>query len=355
MQTEASKIGRESTLPDVSVKITFVDTAPVDGQGCQVEGIHYQRSYRDFPGALGTYMDDYKEVIYFLSVWSDIPYTIAFQSDFFSQHSVPKLLQYVISHRNVLGPQLSPKYGSLALRAACPVKGCSLAEKHGRLNLYNDVDNTVTFHCPEHGPHTISILEPTEVACLEANAPTRNLIRSMSHLLDNNTHHVRITGADYAGMYQEVFLYRPLAAWSAATGLAAGRTPHILYAPLIVDWSGAKLSKSLYVREDGYEAMKLLGTDGLCSYAQLKAQFGGNGAEGLRRVWDMMRGWLADPRKLFRSFSVDYLQRVILEEGQIGQRSMVRSQGNNPVPQSKIQDAIRFPLDTRAIVSQGTS
>lgn len=44
--------------------------------------------------------------------------------------------------------------------------------------------------------------------------------------------------------------------------------------------------------------MKLLGTDALCSYAQLKIRFGGNGAEGLRRVWDIVQGWVADPRKL---------------------------------------------------------
>lgn len=105
-------------------------------------------------------------------------------------------------------------------------------------------------------------------------------------------------------MYQEMFLYRPLSAWSAATGLAAGRTPHILYAPLIVDWSRAKLSKGLYVREGGYKAMELFG-DGLCSYARLKSRFGGTGAEGLSRIWEEVQGWVADARKLFRTFTVE--------------------------------------------------
>jgi hypothetical protein len=132
----------------------------------------------------------------------------------------------------------------------------------------------------------------------------------MAHLLDTDKHHVRITGADYAGMYQETFLYRPLAAWSAATGHARGRTPHILYAPLVVDWSGAKLSKSLYVRDGGYAAMRLFGSDGLCSYARLKEQVG---EEGLRRLWDEVVRWVADPRKLFRCWSVEYLQRVVIK------------------------------------------
>lgn len=103
-------------------------------------------------------------------------------------------------------------------------------------------------------------------------------------MLDTRTHHVRITGSDYAGMYQEALLYRPLAGWSRATGLAAGRTPHIIYAPLIVDWSGAKLFKSLYVRDGGYQAMELFGTEGLCSFAQLKVHFGDDGGGGIEKT-----------------------------------------------------------------------
>ncbi|KAF7552458.1 hypothetical protein G7Z17_g4299 [Cylindrodendrum hubeiense] len=324
---QAAAVNVDDEPPFVSVEITFVDTAPVKGEGTEIGGIEYQRSYRDVPGALDTYMADYEEVLYLLSTWSGIRVTTAFQYNLFSSPIIPSILRYFVAHHDLLGRQLSPKHGKLALRAACPIPGCALAEKHGQLNIYNDTnhaqnktaspaanDPTITFHCPHHGPHTISVSNPADVARLEANAPARSLIRSMSHLLDTKAHHVRITGADYAGMYQEMFLYRPLAAWSAATGLAAGRTPHILYAPLIVDWSGAKLSKTLYVREGGYNAMKLFGTDGLGSFAQLKSRFGSNGSEGLRRIWEEVQGWLGDPKKLFRPFSLEYLQRVIIEE-----------------------------------------
>ncbi|GAB1212143.1 hypothetical protein ATERTT37_001273 [Aspergillus terreus] len=307
---QATVANTVSKPPPISVEITFVDTAPVQGHETTIDGIKYQKSYRNVPGALATHMADYMQVLNLLSIWSDIPFTTTFQADFFSHPTIPSLLRYIITNHELLGHQLSPKYGTLALRAACPVPGCGLAEKHGRLNVYNNNSNhqtanaasatpdaTITFHCPHHGPHTICISEPADVARLEANAPARNLIRSMSQLLDTSVHHVRITGADYAGMYQEVFLYRPLAGWSGATSLAAGRTPHILYAPLIVDWSGAKLSKALYVREGGYETMKVFGTEGLCSFTQLKSRFDGDGVEGLRRLWKEVQGWLEDPRK----------------------------------------------------------
>lgn len=325
---QAKAAGTRFKPPSVSVEVTFVDTAPVNDEGLEIDGIQYQKSYRDVPEALQTRMGDYREVLTLLSAWSSIPFTTAFQSDFFAHPSMPLILEYITPHHSSLGRQLSPKYGTLALRAACPVPGCALAEKHGRLNTYHFGDNNssnnhnntssetndtrITFHCPRHGPHAIHLSRPAEVARLEANAPARNLIRSMSHLLDARAHHVRVTGADYAGMYQEVFLHRPLAAWSAATGLAPGRTPHILYAPLVVDWSGAKLSKSLYVREGGYEMMRVLGTDGLCSYAQMRGQFGD---VGLRRIWEEVGRWMRDPRRLFRAWSVEYLAGVVRGEG----------------------------------------
>lgn len=302
--------GTEQQPPPVSVEIMFVDTAPAQGHEVKVDGIHYQKSYRDVPGALERHLADYLEVFQHLSSWSGVPFTTAFQSDFFTASAMPSLVRYVVACRARLGPQLSPKYGTLALRASCP--SCGLAEKHGCLNEYSDA--SITFHCPRHGAHSMRLSRPEEVARLEANAPTRNLLRSMSHLLDDTRHDVRVTGADYAGTYQEMLLYRPLAAWSAATGLAAGRTPHLLYAPLVVDWSGAKLSKALYVREGGYDAMAQLGTDSLCSYARLRAKFGGDGSKGLKAFWDEVQRWVADPRKLFRTYSVEYLQRVMMEQ-----------------------------------------
>lgn len=309
----------DALSPSVTVEITFVDTAPVPGYETEIKGTRYQKCFRDVPDSLNIHMADYHQVLQLLSNWSGISFKTTFQSEFFAEPAMPSILRYIIANHDILGRQLSPKYGKLALRAACPIPGCGLTEKHGRLNVYSEktgvgtFDMTITFDCPHHGPHTISTSQPAEIARLEANAPARNLIRSMSQLLDTSTHHVRITGSDYAGMYQEVFLYRPLAGWSKATGLAAGRTPHILYAPLIVDWSGAKLSKSLYVREGGYETMELFGTEALCSFAQLKIRFGDDGAEGLRRLWEEVQRWLEDPKKLFRTFSVDYLQKVVME------------------------------------------
>lgn len=313
--------------PDILVELDLVDTAPVSALSTEIEGIQYQRSLRDVHGTLNRYVQDYYEVMGLLSSWADIPFTIKYQQDLFSHHSIPQVIHYLVKHHSVLGRQLSPKYGALGLRAACRVPGCSLSEKHGQLNeyKYNDqmqssVSNyeaEIVFQCPFHGPHTINTSDSAQLSRLEANAPARNLIRSMSHLLDVGTHHIRVTGSDYAGTYQEVFLYRPLAAWSTLTGLSVGRIPHILYAPLIVDWSGAKLSKSLYVQDRAYDSMKLLGGYGFISYQELKKKRGETSYETFRKLWREVEKWFAEPKKLFRTYSIEYLLLVLQENGDI--------------------------------------
>ena len=91
------------------------------------------------------------------------------------------------------------------------------------------------------------------VALLEYNTPLRNLIRGLVYSIDNQDETVdyewlRITGSDYAGFYQEQLLYKT----TDLLGYSVSKLPMILYAPLVTDWSGAKLSKSLYVKEGAY-------------------------------------------------------------------------------------------------------
>ncbi|OAR01422.1 hypothetical protein LLEC1_04652 [Akanthomyces lecanii] len=275
LRERLSAYSRDTPPPRVAVEITFVDTAPVPSSVIEFDGITYQRSYRDVPGALATYMDDYRDALGQMSQWSGVPFQTRFQSDFFSHPAVPSLVGWMVAHRDRLASQLSPKHNALALRAACPVADCGLAEKHGRLNRY--VAGSIELCCPRHGRHAIRVAQASEVARLEANAPTRNLIRSMTHILDGGatTHHVRITGADYAG--------------------------------------------TLYVADSGYRAMRHLGMDGLCSYAKLRAE---HGETGLRLIWAEVEAWFESPHKLFRaSYSVEYFRGVL--------------QGNNKQPAMK--------------------
>ncbi|KAK5625149.1 hypothetical protein RRF57_000865 [Xylaria bambusicola] len=208
--------GESTAPPPVTVLITLIDTTPVKSQSFKCNGTKYQKSYKDVPEAVSQYMADWEEVFRFLSVWSGISFHKALQADLFSDANMPDLVNYLISQRAILGPQLLPKYGSLAIRSACPKPGCSLIEVRGQLNEYqtgvNDDLGAITFSCPHHGDYTINLSRREEVARLEADSPVRTLLRTMAHLLDTSVHNICITSPSKAGIYQETLLYRPLAA-----------------------------------------------------------------------------------------------------------------------------------------------
>lgn len=163
------------------------------------------------------------------------------------------------------------------------------------------------FLCPEHGKHRVDLGVASDVAKLEYNTPIRNLVRALAYASDEVCSHIRITGSDYAGSYQENFLQRPWSQLASYDGdlQRLHRQPITVYAPLIVDWAGSKLSKSLYVREDAYRYLEAQGMDYLISYERMKAS-----NKDLRLLFDEVGKWVNDPKKLFRSYSIEYLHHI---------------------------------------------
>lgn len=137
---------------------------------------------------------------------------------------------------------------------------------------------------------------------LEMNTPLRNLVRVLLCTEDQDTSWILCTGADYAGFYQEQLCYRLV---EQKLGF-----PMIFYAPLILDWSGSKLSKSLYVKQGAYKYLCKAGLGYMLDVKQLL------GAEsGLEALFAEVKGWVAVPYKLFRSYSVEYLHRELTSRG----------------------------------------
>ena len=102
---------------------------------------------------------------------------------------------------------------------------------------------------------------------------------------------VRVTGFDYAGYYQEQMLFRNIT-----------DSPIIIYAPLILDWSGVKISKSLYVREGGYEYLRLQGLEYCLSFKKFQED-----GKNLDVLFKEVDSWVNNPSGLFRSYSLEYI------------------------------------------------
>ena len=286
---------------DSELKITvffeMVDTAPATTE--VIDGIKYQLNLKQH-GELDQYLEQYHEILNTLSAETGIGYQVRGQEEFNSQSSIPNIVKRVVENMEILAPILEPQKHIVRIRVGCPV--CGLTDKNGIKNEF--IGNTLKAFCPKHGWFTVNIEQ--NASRLEFNTPVRNLIRGAAYMCDNINPDVvhewlRITGTDYAGFYQEQLLYRAM----DLIGYRVSQLPMILYAPLVTDWSGAKLSKSLYVKQGAYKYLP----DYLIHYDNLRKHFGGT--SGLLKIFSEVHSWLEEPYKLFRNYSVHYFEEVL--------------------------------------------
>ncbi|KIJ35429.1 hypothetical protein M422DRAFT_34666 [Sphaerobolus stellatus SS14] len=283
---------------DISITLDFVDTAPDNGAIDVPLG--YQKSHR-FSRAMEGYLGDYFQIMNtFRALSGGIQWTHSFQSDLNSQSTISTVVKAVVEERDVDGPMVSPKKEKLPLRASCPKDGCGLADKAGT-----------------HNQHFVDLEDANDCKRLEYNTPLRNLIRNLVWGMDQNAIHVRVTGSDYAGTYQEDLFARP---WrhiiSKHPELRPVHTAHgtpdppvTIFSPLLTDWAGSKLSKSLYVIAGAYQYMKDQGVDYLLSVARMR-ELGRDPAV----IFHEVARWLEDPKHLFtRSYSVEYIHSLFTQ------------------------------------------
>lgn len=281
---------------EVSVLFEMVDTAPAITK--MIDNKKYQISLRE-SGEMNKYIDQYYEILDQLSTFSNIPYQVRGQKEFNKHTSIPEIVKKVISKKNILAPILEPKKHIIRIRVACPI--CGLTDKKGIENEF--VGDKIKCYCPEHGRFEVDINQESEK--LEYNTPLRNLIRGLVYSIDNQDETLdyewlRITGSDYAGFYQEQLLYKT----TDLLGYSVSNLPMILYAPLVTDWSGAKLSKSLYVKEGAYTYLPSY----MINYDNLKKEMG---SIGLSKLYTEVHSWIEEPYKLFRNYSIYYFMEVL--------------------------------------------
>lgn len=210
-------------------------------------------------------------------------------------------MKKLIEKQDDISKILDPKYKNLRVRVACPF--CGLADKNSLTTKF--VGENIYSYCPEHGEYITNIKNQSDK--LEYNTPVRNLVRAIAygmHNMDENQEYqiMRITGSDYAGLYQEELLYKP----AALLGFPVNNLPSILYTPLVLDWSGAKLSKSLYVKEGAYSDLPAY----LINYEYLKNS---KGIEALDVIHNITDEWIEKPYLLFRNYSIYYFKKEFEE------------------------------------------
>ena len=286
--------------PHLNVKVLFevIDTAP--SETIEINGVKYQKSLKN-TGKMDDNFKDYIEILEYFKLIDNVDYSIRFQSEFNKQKYIYPIVKKIIEKKDEISKILDPKYNNLRIRVACPC--CGLADKNSVTTKF--VDEKIYSYCPEHGEYITDI--KTESNKLEYNTPVRNLVRAIAYGMHNNDETqdyqiLRITGSDYAGFYQEGLLYKP----AALLGYPVNELPTILYTPLVLDWSGAKLSKSLYVKEGAYSDLPSY----LINYDHLKQS---KGLAALNVIHNITNNWIENPYLLFRNYSIYYFMKEFEE------------------------------------------
>ena len=294
----ANKMKLMCPQKDISILFEVVDTAP--SETIEINNIKYQKNLKN-TGKINDNFSEYIEILDHFKNKDNIKYNIRYQSEFNSQKYIYSIVKRIIEKQDILAPILDPKYKKLRIRVSCP--NCGLADKNGVMTKFQD--DYIYSYCPVHGMFRTNIKEETQK--LEYNTPVRNLIRGICYGMNNTDSEkdyqiMRITGGDYAGFYQEELLYKP----AAILGYSIQDLPSILYTPLVLDWSGAKISKSLYVQKGAYKDLPKY----LINYSNLKQE---KGIEALDIIHDITNNWMENPYLLFRNYSIYYFKKEIEE------------------------------------------
>lgn len=284
---------------EVSILLEVVDTAPVET--LEIDHIKYQKNLNG-TSTMSVALNDFIEIMEYYSMSTQIPYSLRTQQIFNGQPEIPAIIKKIVNMRNIIAPRLDPIHSTLRIRSACPV--CGLVDKEGRNNKFIN-DDTLICKCPKHGTFSVDLSSETHL--LSYNTPLRNLIRAIVYSKINadpsyDYQIIRITGNEYAGFYQEELLYKTI----AALNYPIDTLPMILYCPMVTDWSGAKLSKSLYVEKNAYADLPLY----LQNYAIQKNKYGN---DIIRRIAKITDEWINNPHMLFRDYSVLYFEKKFFE------------------------------------------
>jgi len=228
---------------------------------------------------------------------SGINYSTRLYSDFQKDAAVRTALISICNDRSFFELLLNPKNKKLHIRPECPA--CGRVDKLLKNTEIEDVSPSgfkVSGYCGEHGSYCVDIGK-SDQNYIGINTQLRDIAKGvlMNSYLNKGVLGVMLDGGDWGGTWTHRIHCESMQRLKC-------RLPVRLFAPLILDWSGGKLSKSIYQS----------GTPTACNpienYDVFMERYGEN---GLRCIYREVTKWLSDPKKFFRSYSLEYILEIL--------------------------------------------
>ncbi|MEU7742069.1 hypothetical protein [Nonomuraea sp. NPDC049158] len=232
---------------------------------------------------------------------------------------VRECLHHIASRLEDFRPIVAPADGIVRIRPRCPT--CKLMRKSAKGLQITALSGAVRLDstCPLHGPYSETV-HLDGGGWYDANTPVRSIQKGYLLAAERDMYEacsVSVDGADWGGAWHA----HVLAPGLAALGVPPPAWPVSIFTPLVVDRTGGKLSKSLYVARGAYADLP-------AQFLDLNVLLDTHGEDVFDVAWTEVTRWAAEPRRLHRSYTVDYL-RALLETGlpvpfeQTGQASRI--------------------------------
>ena len=248
------------------------------------------------------YLPYFEDILSRLKNKDGIDYEIRFFYDYQKEPLVKKSLIKVLNNYELLKDTLDPKSGEIRLRFPCPI--CGLTEKHlwkTKIEQINEELVCMSSICPEHGKHSIRI-DRDSCDKFDMNVSLRYLVKILFLLesdKENDRLSVIVDGGDWSGMWPLRVYMEPL------LKLNYTDVPSIIYTPTILDWSGSKLSKRMYVGNKAYQEYF---KEGLINYSEFYNQYG---EDGFDILYNEINSWVKSPKKFIRDYTIEYMDSVL--------------------------------------------
>lgn len=285
------------------LKFEALDNAPIgkfrfdDREYCRMHAHHLV----DGVPLSKIYMDSFSKVMNYFSIRTGVKFETETYGVFQKNPFVRSKLLEIIERESEFIPFIAPSEGKLRIRFPCG--SCNVMEKTSKdskiLDNSNPRDLLYQSNCSEHGDFQVRISENND-ALIDFNTSLRNVIKEAKFIEDSkksNTMNLMVDGGDWTGMAFQVMQSLGLMGYSISD------LPLRIFSPIIEDWSGAKFSKSIYVKEGTYKHIP----EEFLNYTKFKETFGD---KGLDIILKESRSWVEEPKKLFRNYSTDYLRKV---------------------------------------------
>jgi hypothetical protein len=294
-------------FPNKNVEVEFDEIECCSMSKEDIDGKKYVKAISDINGDSGLSiaeenMEYYKEIFTSFSKKTNISPSIRTYEDFQANKFIRDGLIKVVNDMDFFVMLLNPKDKKLHIRTKCPQ--CRRIDKDRidtRIKEITPEGFVVESFCDEHGKFDIPISTEGN-SFIEMNTQLRDLLKGVLIAEDerNGILTAMVDGSDWSGTWATRI-------HCEAVQHLEKRIPIRLFSPLILDRSGGKLSKSTSLCGKKYSYVD----KAYDNYLSFKEKFG---EKGIDILYNEVTNWVVEPKKFFRSYSIDYIVMIMTEK-----------------------------------------